>query len=362
MKIAVNTGGGDAPGLNAVIRGVVLAANQKGWEVYGIKYGYMGLIDTKQIIRLTPEYVWDITDVGGTILGSAVRGNPFQYPMQGADGKVGEVDISDKVVSNFQALGFDALVAIGGDGSLSIASKFMKKGMPIIGIPKTIDNDISATDVTFGFDTAVNTATEAIDKLHTTAKSHDRVMVVEVMGRYTGWIALYSGISGSAHVVLLPEIPFDIEKVCHKIKRLELIGQNYAIVVVAEGAVPSGGKMTVIEKKPGGEVRLGGIGQKVADEIEKKMGKETRFIVLGHLQRGGAPTTFDRLLCLRFGTAAVRSIEAGMFGTMVALRSTEIYAVPIDEAIGQMKKVSSDSDIVQTARSLGICFGDGRES
>lgn len=358
MKIAVNTGGGDAPGLNAVIRGVVLAAHQKGWEVYGIKYGYRGLIDTKQIIHLTPEYVWDITDIGGTILGSAVKGNPFKYPVEGPEGKVGETDISDKVVCNFKTLGFDALVAIGGDGSLGIANKFMKKGIPIIGIPKTIDNDISATDVTFGFDTAVNTATEAIDKLHTTAKSHDRVMVVEVMGRYAGWIALYSGISGSADVILIPEIPFDFEKVCQKIKRLELIGQSYAIVVVAEGAIPVGGEITVIEKKPGGEVRLGGIGQKVADEIEMKMGKETRAIVLGHLQRGGAPTTFDRLLCLRFGTAAIRLIEAGMFGTMVALRSTEICAAPIDEAIGQMKKVPLDSDIVQTARSLGISFGD----
>jgi len=358
MKIAVNTGGGDAPGLNAVIRGVVLAANQKSWEVFGIKYGYMGLIDTKQIIRLTPEYVWNITDIGGTILGSAVRGNPFKYTVQGSDGKVSETDISDKVVSNFKALGFDALVAIGGDGSLTIAREFMKKGIPIIGIPKTIDNDISATDVTFGFDTAVNTATEAIDKLHTTAKSHDRVMVVEVMGRYAGWIALHSGISGSADVILIPEIPFDVEKVCQKIKRLELIGQDYAIVVVAEGAIPLGGKLSVIEKKPGGELRLGGIGQKVADEIEEKMGKETRAIVLGHLQRGGAPTTFDRLLCLRFGTAAVRFLEAGMFGTMVASRSTDIYAVSIDEAIGQMKKVSRDSDVVQTARYLGISFGD----
>jgi len=358
MKIAVNTGGGDAPGLNAVIRGVVLAANQKGWEVYGIKYGYRGLIDTTQIVHLTPEYVWDITDIGGTILGSAVRGNPFEYPVEDPEGKIVKKDISDKVVSNFKALGFNALVAIGGDGSLRIANEFIKKGIPIIGIPKTIDNDISATDITFGFDTAVNTATEAIDKLHTTAKSHDRVMVVEVMGRYTGWIALYSGISGSADVILIPEIPFNIEKVSQKIMQLELIGQNYAIVVVAEGAKPIGGDVTVIEKKPEGEVRLGGIGQKVADEIEEKTGKETRTIVLGHLQRGGAPTTFDRLLCLRFGTAAIRFIGAGKFGTMAALRSPEICAVPIDEAIGQMKKVLLDSDIVQTARSLGISFGD----
>ena len=357
MKIAVNTGGGDAPGLNAVIRGVVLAADKKGWEVYGIKYGYKGLIDTKQIIRLTPEYVWDITNIGGTILGSAIKGDPFKYLVEKAGGSVIETDISDTVVSNFKSLGFDALVAIGGDGSLHIANKFFKQGIPVIGIPKTIDNDISATDVTFGFDTAVNTATEAIDKLHTTARSHDRVMVVEVMGRYVGWIALYSGISGSADVILVPEIPFDIKKVCNKIKQLGLIGQDYAIVVVAEGAKPVGGDVTVIEKSPG-EVRLGGIGKKVSDEIEEKTGKETRVIVLGHLQRGGAPTTFDRLLCLRFGTAAIRFIEAGKFGSMVALRSTEICAVTIEEAIGQMRTVPLDSDIIQTARSLGVSFGD----
>ena len=358
MRIAINTGGGDAPGLNAVISGVVLAAHRKGWEVYGIKYGYRGLIDTKQIIHLTPEYVWDITNIGGTILGSAVRGNPFEFPLEQPDGTVIVKDISDTVVSNFKSMGFDALVAIGGDGSLHIASKFMQKGIPIIGIPKTIDNDISSTAVTFGFDTAVSTATEAIDKLHTTAKSHDRVMVVEVMGRYTGWIALYAGISGSADVILIPEIPFDIQKVSNKIKQLGLIGQNYAVVVVAEGAKPVGGEITVIEKIPGGEVRLGGIGQKVADEIERRTLKETRVIVLGHLQRGGAPTTFDRLLCLRFGTAAIRFIEKGMFGTMVALHPPDICAVPIEEAIGKMKTVSLDSDIILTARSLGISFGD----
>ncbi|OHE60517.1 MAG: 6-phosphofructokinase [Thermodesulfovibrio sp. RBG_19FT_COMBO_42_12] len=357
MKIAVNTSGGDAPGLNAVIRGVVLAAYKKGWEVYGIKYGYRGLIDTNQLVRLTPESVWDITNIGGTILGSAIKGDPFRYPLERPDGNIVESDISDEVVSKFKALGFDALIVIGGDGSLGIANKFSEKGIPVIGIPKTIDNDINSTDVTFGFDTAVNTATEAIDKLHTTAKSHDRVMVVEVMGRYAGWIALYSGISGSSDVILIPEIPFDIEKVCNKIRQLEVIGQNYAIVVVAEGAKPVGGDITVIEENHG-EIRLGGIGKKVSDNIQEKTGKETRVIVLGHLQRGGAPTTFDRLLCLRFGTAAIRFAEAGKFGTMVALRSTEICAVPIKEAIGKMKTVSPDSDIIQTARSLGISFGD----
>lgn len=359
MKIAVNTGGGDAPGLNAVIRGIVLAAYKKGWEVYGIKYGYRGLIDAKQIIRLTPEYVWDITNIGGTILGTAIKGDPFTYPVEKPDGSVVETDISDTVVSNFKALGFDALIAIGGDGSLRIANKFIKKGMPIISVPKTIDNDISSTEVTFGFDTAVNTATEAIDKLHTTAKSHDRVMVVEVMGRYVGWIALHSGISGSADVILIPEFPFDIEKVCNKIRQLALIGQDYAIVVVAEGAKPVGGDITIVEGgKPGGEVRLGGIGKKVSEEIRRRTGKETRDIVLGHLQRGGAPTTFDRLLSLRFGTAAVRFIEAGKFGSMAALRSTDIVAVPIEEAIGLMRSVPMDSDIILTARSLGISFGD----
>jgi 6-phosphofructokinase 1 len=359
MKIAVNTGGGDAPGLNAVIRGVVLAAHQKGWEVYGIKHAYHGLIDAKQIVRLTPEYVWDITNIGGTILGTAIKGDPFQYPVAKPDGSVAEIDISDTIVSNFKALGFDALIAIGGDGSLRIAHKFIQKGIPIIGVPKTIDNDISSTDVTFGFDTAVNTATEAIDKLHTTAKSHDRVMVVEVMGRFVGWIALHSGISGSADVILIPEIPFDIEKVCNKIRQLALIGQDYAIVVVAEGAKPIGGDITVVEgKRPGEEVRLGGIGKKVSEEIRRRTGKETRDIVLGHLQRGGAPTTFDRLLSLRFGTAAVRFIEEKGFGTMVALHGTDIHAVPIENAIGQTKSVHLDCDIIKTAKSLGISFGD----
>lgn len=359
MKIAINTGGGDAPGLNAVIRSIVLAAHQKGWEIYGIKYGYRGLIDTKQIIRLTPEYVWDITNIGGTILGTAIKGNPFNFPVQQPDGSFVETDISDTIVSNFKALGFAALIAIGGDGSLRIANKFIKKGMPIIGVPKTIDNDISLTEATFGFDTAVNTATEAIDKLHTTAKSHDRVMVVEVMGRYVGWIALHSGISGSADVILIPEIPFDLEKVCNKIRQLALIGQDYAIVVAAEGAKPIGGEVTIIEKaQMGGEVRLGGIGRKVADAIGRMTGKETRHIVLGHLQRGGAPTTFDRLLALRFGAAAVRFVEAGKFGMMAALRSTEVVPVPIEEAVGQMKSVPPDSDIIITARSLGISFGD----
>ncbi|HMK48935.1 MAG TPA: ATP-dependent 6-phosphofructokinase, partial [Thermodesulfovibrionales bacterium] len=300
--------------------------------------------------------VWNIADVGGTILGTAISGDPFRYttPQSAV-----ETDISDTVVGNFKALGFGALIAVGGDGSLRIAKKFMEKGIPVVGVPKTIDNDICLTDVTFGFDTAVNTATEAIDKLHTTAKSHDRVMVVEVMGRYVGWIALHSGISGSSDVILIPEIPYDIDKVCTRIRQLELLGQDCAIVVVAEGAKPVGGDITVAEaKQAGSEIRLGGVGKKVAEEISKKTGKETRYIVLGHLQRGGAPTTFDRLLSLRFGAAAVRFVEAGKFGMMAAVQSTEIVAVPIEEAISKMKSVPMDSDILITARALGISFGD----
>ena len=233
MKLAVNTGGGDAPGLNAVIRGVVLAAYRKGWQVYGIKYGYRGLMDTEEIIRLTPEAVWDITNLGGTILGTAIKNNPFHYTQQHPDGTASETDISDMIVENFKALGFDALIAIGGDGSLAIANKFYQKGIPVIGIPKTIDNDINSTDVTFGFDTAVNIATEAIDKLHTTAKSHDRVMVVEVMGRYAGWIALHGGLAGGADIILLPEIPFDWEAVYDKVEQtITLVNEDQEPLVV----------------------------------------------------------------------------------------------------------------------------------
>ncbi|MDQ7779934.1 MAG: ATP-dependent 6-phosphofructokinase [Planctomycetota bacterium] len=358
-KIVINTGGGDAPGLNAVIRGVVLAAHEKGWETWGCKYGYRGLHNTEFLVKLTPEMVWHITDMGGTILGTANRGNPFEYPVKQPDGSVKVIDASDEIVVNFKKLGFDALIAIGGDGSLRLAQKLLKKGIPVIGVPKTIDNDLSATVMTFGFDTAVSTATDAIDKLHTTARSHERVMVVEVMGRYAGWIALNAGVSGSADVILLPEIPFDIEKVCAKIRGLEKQGQTYAIVVVAEGAKPLGGEMATLGPKDiDREVRLGGIAQRIATAIEQKTGKETRVMVLGHLQRGGAPTTFDRLLSLRFGSAAVRFLEEGKSGVMVALAPPTVKAVPIEEAIGKMKAVPLDCDTILTARSLGICLGD----
>ncbi len=359
-KIVISTGGGDAPGLNAVIYAVVRAAHIRGWEVYGSRSGYKGLLDLDELIRLTPEKVEDITPTGGTILGSTNKGNPFSMPVENIAGQTSICDVSDRVMKNFQRMGFHCHIAVGGDGSLEIAHRFAQKGMPVIGIPKTIDNDLEATRLTFGFDTAVSTATEALDKLHSTAKSHDRVMVVEVMGRDTGWIALNSGISGGADIILLPEITFDIEKVCDKISDNELHDKDYAIVVVAEGAVASNCEEVFCKEGEVGrqEVILGGIGSWVADEIQKRTGKDTRSLVLGHLQRGGSPTTFDRLLALRFGAAAVRLAEAGTFDHMVALVSPGMEAVPIADAIKSRKRVPLDNDKMLTARDIGICFGD----
>ena len=360
MKIAINTGGGDAPGLNAVIEAVVMSAYNRQWEVYGIKNGYAGLLDVNEIVHLTPEKVRNIANVGGTIIGTTNKGNPFEMPITNMAGETEIRDVSDKVIENFRRMRFDCLVAVGGDGSLKIAHDFYKKGIPVIGVPKTIDNDLGATVITFGFDTAVSIATEAIDRLHSTAKSHERVMVVEVMGRHAGWIALNSGISGAADVILIPEIPFDLNKVCDHIMERELHGQRYAIVVAAEGAVPLGGRAI---NKGNGEVGrqdvvLGGVGEFVAKEIARLTGKDTRSMVLGHLQRGGSPTTFDRLLSLRFGAAAVRMIEAKKFGMMVALVPPDVSAVPLEDAIGNMKRVSLGGDTIQTARDIGISFGD----
>jgi len=360
MRIAINTGGGDAPGLNAVIEAVVMAAYNRGWEVYGIKNSYTGLLNTDEVIRLTPETVSHISNTGGTILGTTNRGNPFQMPVTNMAGEVEIRDVSDKVVENFKRLRFDCLVAVGGDGSLGIAYKLYKKGIPVVGVPKTIDNDICETVITFGFDTAVSISTEAIDRLHTTAKSHERVMVVEVMGRHAGWIALSSGLSGSADVIIIPEIPFHIDKVCDHIMELEVRGQHYAIVVAAEGAAPAGGD--ILDKGKGEvgrqDVVLGGVGEHLASEIAKLTGKETRSLVLGHLQRGGTPTIFDRLIALRFGAAAVRMIGERKFGTMVALDAPHIKAVPLEKIIGRIKNVPLDSDKIKTAREIGISLGD----
>lgn len=360
MKIAINTGGGDAPGLNAVIEAVVLAANSRGWDTYGIKNGYTGLLNTDEIVSLTPDKVRRISSVGGTIIGTTNRGNPFLMPITNLAGETEVRDVSDKVVENFKRLHFDCLVAVGGDGSLSIAYELFKKGMPVIGVPKTIDNDLRGTVITFGFDTAVSIATEAIDRLHSTAKSHDRVMVVEVMGRHAGWIALNSGISGGADVILIPEIPFHMDRICEHITDRELQGQRYSIVVVAEGAAPRGGHTLDKGKGEVGrqDVVLGGIAEFLAREISSITGKDTRSIVLGHLQRGGSPTTFDRLVALRFGAAAVRMVDERRFGSMVALDPPEVKAIPLEEVVGGIRNVPIGCDTIQTAREIGISFGD----
>ncbi len=360
-KIAVNTGGGDAPGLNAVIRAVTLSAIGRGWEVWGIKDSYSGLIQMppeQGLIRLDRDRVRGITYQGGTILGTTNRGNPFEWPVE-EGGKTVARDRSDEVVERFNEEGFDALVAIGGDGSLRIAHKLHEKGIPVVGVPKTIDNDLKSTVITFGFDTAVTVATEAIDRLHSTAESHHRVMVVELMGRHAGWIALNAGVSGTADVILIPEIPYNIEKVAEKIAQRESRGRHFSIVVVAEGAKPKGGDIsTAGPKEVGREVKLAGAAERVAHAIEQRTGKPTRSLVLGHLQRGGTPTTFDRLISLRFGAAAVRTLAEGLTGVMVALDPPTVKTVPLAIAVEGIKLVPLDCDTIQTARSLGICLGD----
>jgi len=359
MRIAITTGGGDAPGLNAVIRAVVLSAHNRGWQCYGIRRGYGGLLGEDGIMSLTPQAVRGITHLGGTILGTTNRGNPFRWAIQSPDGTMTEVDRSDDLIAAFNASGFEALVTIGGDGSLKIGHDLWKKGLPVIGVPKTIDNDVVGTMATFGFDTAVSTATEAIDKLHSTTESHERVMVVELMGRDAGWIALHSGIAATADVILIPEIPFDIEKVCAKIQARERDGRHFSMVVVGEGARPLDGESMLVERRGAGTVdRLGGIGSMVAKAIADRTGKETRSLVLGHLQRGGSPTTFDRLLALRFGAAAVRAIGDGEFGIMVGFAPPKLVRVPLADVIGRTKTVPLDSDTVMTARALGISLGD----
>jgi 6-phosphofructokinase 1 len=357
QRIAINTGGGDAPGLNAVIRAVVLAAEQRGWEVWGIEESYDGLFEEGGVRRLDQAAVRGITHLGGTILGTTNRGNPLRWPVATEGG--GEVfeDRSQAVVDRLEELGMDALVAIGGDGSLAIAHELFKRGLRVVGVPKTIDNDLAATTLTFGFQTAVETATDAIDKLHSTAQAHRRVMVVELMGRNAGWIALFAGVAGTADVILIPEIPYDLDGVCEKIEERYRTGREFAIVVVAEGAYPRDGA-PVYEERGQGQVRLGGVAERLADEIDVRTGRETRALTLGHLQRGGGPNAYDRLLSLRFGSAAVRLVEDACFGCMVALDPPEVRAVPLAEALAKTKTVPMDSDVVRTARSLGISLGD----
>jgi 6-phosphofructokinase 1 len=362
-RIALSTGGGDAPGLNAVIRAVVLAALRRGWECVGIREGYNGLLAPEDfpqggLIPLTRERVAGIAHLGGTILGTTNRGNPLQFPVRQPDGTMVEIDRSDELIEKFNAQGFDALVTVGGDGSLSIGYALARKGLRVVGVPKTIDNDLDRTFMTFGFDTAVSFATECLDRLHTTATSHRRIMVVEVMGRYAGWIALHAGIAGNAHVVLIPEIPFDIEKVAEAVRQREHGGRAYTVIVVAEGARPVGGDVTVLGKSVGQAEKLGGIGDKVARELEARTGKEARTVVLGHLLRGGSPTSFDRLVALRFGAAAVRALDEGQSSVMVSLAPPTVRYEPLKEAVRRMKTVPLESDTIETARDLGIAFGD----
>ncbi|MBK7580582.1 MAG: ATP-dependent 6-phosphofructokinase [Myxococcales bacterium] len=360
-RIAINTGGGDAPGLNAVIRAVAISGISRGWEVLGIRYGYRGLLDEPDgVVSLDRNAVRGIHHLGGTILGSTNRSDPFNYPVL-KSGELVPTDVSARVVARFKQLGIDALVAIGGDGSIRLASQLLERGLPrVVAVPKTIDNDLPGTDLTFGFDTAVATASDAIDKLHTTAQAHERVMVVEVMGRHAGWIALYSGMAGGADAILIPEIPFEIERVCAKIRWREAINRRFTIVVVAEGATPKDG--AAVFKAEAGKFKehgqLGGIAERIAGELQTRTGKEARSIVLGHLQRGGSPVMTDRVLSLRLGCAATRFIDESTESGLVAVRGSQIKLVPLAEGTANNRTVPLDSDALLSARQLGICFGD----
>jgi phosphofructokinase-like protein len=348
--IGICTGGGDAPGLNAVIRAAVKCAILKyHWQVVGIPDGFDGLIWPEKSRPLTLHEVSGILPRGGTILGTTNRGNPFHYCTI-ENGVEVVRDISDQVIANSRQLGIDAIISIGGDGSQKIALDLFKKGMNIVGVPKTIDNDLSATEVTFGFDTALVTATDAVDKIHTTAESHHRIMVVEVMGRDAGWIALQAGVAGGAHVILIPEIPFSIDKICEHVAFRESFGKRFTIIVVAEGV-----KVPVEWQE---HRRTGSVGNRIGDAVSRGAKKDVRVSVLGHIQRGGSPTPFDRILATRFGVAAVDLIAEGGFGKMVCLQKTRIEAVDIVDAVGQLKTVDPHGQIVNTARSIGISFGD----
>ncbi|HUR36414.1 MAG TPA: ATP-dependent 6-phosphofructokinase [Terriglobales bacterium] len=359
-KIGISTGGGDCPGLNAVIRAVVKCAVLKyKWEVIGIEDGFDGLIypEKKKARPLTLKDVSGILPRGGTILGTTNRGNPFKYKVT-ENGKEVVKDISDQVIANAKALGLDAVIVIGGDGSQKIGLDLFHKGLPVVGVPKTIDNDLSATEITFGFDTALHTATDAIDKIHTTAESHHRIMVIEVMGRDAGWIALEAGIAGAAHVILIPEIPFSIEKICEFMRLREAAGKHFSIVVVAEGAKTATDLTTRYASEKREVPRMSGAGNQIGDALAMCMKRETRVTVLGHIQRGGSPSPFDRILSTRFGVAAVELIAQGKFGQMVCLKEAKINSVDIAEAVGKMKAVEPDGEMVMMAKSIGISFGD----
>jgi 6-phosphofructokinase 1 len=355
QTIGVANGGGDCPGLNAVIRGAVRAAILvHGWRVIGINDGFDGLIWTERTMPLTVESIACILPRGGTILGTTNRGNPFHYKVD-EDGQQVEHDYSLRCCENARKLGIDAIIAIGGDGTLTIARDLGRLGLPVVGVPKTIDNDLSATEVTFGFDTALHVATDAIDRLHTTAESHGRVMVIEVMGRDAGWIALHSGIAGGADVILIPEIPFTYETVCERLRERAATGKKFSLVVVAEGVTLP--PREFVEKRSPAP-RPGQLGIIIGDAIHTMLKKDVRVTVLGHIQRGGSPSPFDRILATRFGVEAVELVARGEFGRMVCLRAGEIESVPLDEAVGEVRLVDPKGSMVRTARAVGITFGD----
>ena len=359
MNIGILNAGGDCPGLNAVIEGAVAAASARGWTVYGFYDGFEGLLSTPENERwriLTPENCLNIRSTGGTILGTVNKGN---FTVKSGVG--GRMQIAEDVLARSKAtverLGLSALIVVGGDGSQTIGQELRQIGLPIVGVPKTIDNDLGATDYTFGFWTAVSVVSKQLDRLRTTAFSHQRMMVVEVMGRHAGWIALYGGISGGADVILIPEIPFTLEDVVRKVELTKALGQREIIIVVSEGAT-IGGKLLTLDEETKGEVRLGGIAAFLSTKLETITGIETRYCVLGHTQRGGTPCAFDRILGVRFGVEAVKLIEKKDFGKTVVLNGLNIDNVPIEEAVAHHRFVSPDSQVVSTARDLGIIFGD----
>ena len=354
MRIGILTGGGDAPGLNAAIRAVVKSAANHGAVTIGIEDGFAGLIDSTHYRQLTPKDVPGILRRGGTILGTTNRRNPFTYPTTG-----GVVDCSARCVDTFHRLELNGLIVIGGDGTIAIAHEFCKRGVPIVCVPKTIDNDIAETTSSFGFDTAVSFATDAIDRLHTTAEAHHRVIVVEVMGRYAGWIALHAGVAGGADVILIPEIPYEVDKVAQHLLAREALGAHFSIVVAAEGANAVGAGYTIREPGSASAVeRLGGIGERLIRDLEHKTQKEMRSVILGHLQRGGIPTSADRLLATRFGARALELVLEQQWGTMVALQPPDVVAVPLARVVNRVRTVPPDCDLIRAARAVGVAFGN----
>jgi ATP-dependent phosphofructokinase / diphosphate-dependent phosphofructokinase len=358
-RIGILTSGGDCPGINAVIRAVAKKAiHDYGMEIVGIEDGFEGLVTDKHR-KLESRDLSGILTIGGTILGTTKKANPYHFAIK-KDGGMVFKDMSRTAIRNYEALDLDCLVVIGGDGSLGLAYRFFKDGIPVVGVPKTIDNDIAGTDITFGFESAVWVATEGIDRLHTTAQSHHRVMVIEVMGHNAGWIALYAGIAGGGDIILMPEIPYTMKSIIDKVKDRNKRGKRFSIIVIAEGAKPKGGKVVIrrMVKESADPIRLGGVGAVLGDQIEKLTGIETRTVNLGHLQRGGSPTPLDRVLATQLGTKAVDMVAAGSFGKMAAIHNRKLVEVPLKDVAGKLKLVPLDSPLIKSARSLDTCFGD----